>query len=160
MDGKVKHVCSDGSEVILDAHPKIKNHSVLALRQWTTMDTGAQNRGDSTVLLHVTHSNLARHFHELRLDMHMTVDALKDKLRAHVGTGSAHMWLTLLDDSDQMIADLDDDTRMLGYYSPYDGCTIHVRACCGAHPAPSEGCASQLMAWRSGAWRAHVSHPG
>jgi len=211
MDGKIKHVAADGSVVILDAHPTIKNHATLALRQWTTMDSGGQNRGDSTVLLHVSHSNLARHFHELRLDLHMTVGALKDKLRSHTGTGSAHAYLTLLDDSNQpvrgaphgcrdaalaggraraaldarwlhragsrgipfaaiaeplapsgtrrahaltrhagrsadsrtpplricsprararraQIADMDDDSRMLGYYSPYDGCTVHVRA--------------------------------
>jgi len=126
MDGKIVHKAADGSEVILDAHPTIKNHSVLALRQWTTMDSGAQNRGDSTVLLHVTHSNLDRHFHEIRLDMHMSISALKDKLRNHTGTGSAHMWLTLLDDTDAPIADLEDDSRLLGFYSPYDGCTIHI----------------------------------
>lgn len=103
MDGKIAHKCADGSTVYLDAHPGMQNHSMLALRQWTTTDSGAQNRGDSTVLLHVTHSNLARHFHELRLDMHMTVDSLKDKLRTHTGTGSVHMWLTLLDDAGQPV---------------------------------------------------------
>ncbi|KAJ1637375.1 CAP Gly-rich domain-containing protein [Pavlovales sp. CCMP2436] len=111
---------------MLDKHGTINNRATLALRQWTTMDSGGQNRGDSTVLLHVSHSNLARHFHELRLDMHITVDNLKDKLRTHTGTGSAHAYLTLLDDGGQPIADLDDESKMLGYYSPYDGCTIHI----------------------------------
>mmetsp|Transcript_25287 Transcript_25287/g.64268 ORF Transcript_25287/g.64268 Transcript_25287/m.64268 type:complete len:324 (+) Transcript_25287:54-1025(+) len=126
MDGKIRHVAADGSVVMLDKHGTINNRATLALRQWTTMDSGGQNRGDSTVLLHVSHSNLARHFHELRLDMHITVDNLKDKLRTHTGTGSAHAYLTLLDDGGQPIADLDDESKMLGYYSPYDGCTIHI----------------------------------
>ena len=56
----------------------------------------------SQVLLHVTHSNLKARIFELRLDRHMTIDSLKDKLRTHTGTGSAFMHLTLLDDNGQV----------------------------------------------------------
>lgn len=120
MDGKIRHKCADGSEVILDAHPTIKNHATLALRQWTTMDSGAQNRGESTVLLHVSHSNLARHFHELRLDLHMTVGALKEKLRSHTGTGSAHAYLTLLDDANQPVS-------CAGWRAPFPYCKLRAQ---------------------------------
>jgi len=127
------------------------------------------------VLLHVTHSNLKARMFELRMDRHMTVGSVKEKLRAHAGTGSDFMHLTLLDDnnqaggssarlrasspssspppsatasdaallrSSQVVADLVDDSLMLGYFSPMDGWTIHITdldphslSAGGAHPA-------------------------
>ena len=44
------------------------------LRDWCTHESGGQNKGESTVLLHVTHSNLKARFMELRLDRHMTIE--------------------------------------------------------------------------------------
>jgi tubulin-folding cofactor B len=96
------------------------------LRDYITYDTGAQNRGASTVLLHVTHSNLKARMFEIRLDRHMTVERVKEKLRAHTGTGSAYMHLTMLDENNQVVADMIDDELKLGYFSPFDGWTIHV----------------------------------
>ena len=48
--------------------------------------------GRLQVLLHVTHSNLKAKIFEIRLDKHMTVERVKEKLRTHTGTGSAHMY--------------------------------------------------------------------
>lgn len=78
------------------------------------------------MLLHVTHSNLAARMFEIRLDRHMTVESVKEKLRKHTGTGSLYMHLTLLDDNSQVVADLSDDGLMLGYFSPLDGYTLHI----------------------------------
>ena len=73
-----------------------------ALRGYVTYESGGQARSTSTVLLHCTHSNLKARLFEIRLDRHMTVERVKEKLRAHVGTGSAYMHLTLLDENGQV----------------------------------------------------------
>jgi hypothetical protein len=46
-----------------------------ALRDYVTAETGAQARGESTVLLSVTHSNLRSTFMELRFDLHVRARA-------------------------------------------------------------------------------------
>merc|ERR1711939_1160981 len=97
-----------------------------ALRNYVTYESGGQNRGDSTVLLHVTHSNLKAKMFEIRLDRHMTVERVKEKLRSHCGTGSLFMHLTLLDYNGQVVADMINDELKLGYFSPMDGGTIHI----------------------------------
>jgi len=96
------------------------------LKEYVTWDSGAMNRAESTVLLHITHSNLKARMFEIRLDRHMTVESVKEKLRTNVGTGSAFMHLTLLDHNGQVVADLSQDEMKLGFYSPMDGWTIHV----------------------------------
>jgi len=96
------------------------------LRDYVTYESGGQARSASTVLLHVTHSNLQARMFEIRLDRHMSVERVKEKLRSHTGTGSAFMHLTLLDENGQVVADMMDDELKLGYFSPCDGWTIHV----------------------------------
>jgi len=97
-----------------------------ALRNWVTAESGGQARGETTVLLHCTHSNLKARLFEIRLDRHMTIETIKEKLRSHTGTGSLFMHLTLLDHNDQVVADMINDELKLGYYSPMDGWTIHI----------------------------------
>jgi len=99
---------------------------LAALRNYVSADTGAQAQGDTTVKLHVTHSNLKARMFEIRLDRHMTVERVKEKLRTHTGTGSAFMHLTLLDFNGQVVADLIQEELKLGYFSPIDGYTIHI----------------------------------
>jgi len=96
------------------------------LRDFITYESGGQNRGSTTVLLHVTHSNLKARMFEIRLDRHMTIDSLKDKLRTHTGTGSMFMHLTLLDHNGMVVADMIQDDVKLGFYSPQDGWTVHI----------------------------------
>ena len=102
------------------------NTDLAALKGYVTYDTGAQNRAETTVLLHMTHSNLDRHFQEIRLDRHMTIMSVKDKLRTHCGTSANMMMLCLMDESGAMVASMDDDDKKLGYYSPENNWTIHV----------------------------------
>lgn len=101
-------------------------NEAAALREWVMWDSGLQNKGESTVLLHVTHSNLTAHFMEIRLDRHMTVERVKEKMRTHCGTGSQFMHLTLMNECNQVVADMSDDSLKLGYFSPQDGWTIHI----------------------------------
>jgi tubulin-folding cofactor B len=129
--------------------PFISKEDVTMLRDYVMAPSG-QQRAETTVLLHVTHSNLQAKFYELRLDMHvssgkavqivarktnhpsqqaahlpstqMTIEALKVKLSFHCGTNPSCMMLQMLDDQGNMVANLVEDQRKLGYYSPYDGC--------------------------------------
>lgn len=89
-------------------------------------DTGFANKADSTVLLSLTHSNLKARFMEIRLDKHMTIEALKVKLSFHCGTNPSAMLLTLLDENGGVVASLSDDQRKLGFYSPMDGYALHI----------------------------------
>lgn len=85
------------------------------------------NRSSSTLLLRVTHSNLRTVFNEIRFDAHMSVKQVKEKLKLHTGTNVPSMQLLLYaTDGQTLLAGLSDDSKKLGYYSPFDGCTIHV----------------------------------
>lgn len=97
-----------------------------ALRDYVMYDSGVQNQAESTVLLEVTHSNLNARFMQIRLDLHMTIGAVKDKLVHHTGTNPSAMVLQLKDEDGNMMYSLSDDSRKLGYYSPYNGCMLHV----------------------------------
>ena len=105
---------------------KIKNQDLLNLREYVTADTGSLNKADSTVLLMVTHSNLQARFMEIRFDRYMTITRVKEKLMTHVGSNVSTMRLSLKDWDGSLVADMADDSKMLGYYSPEDGWTIHI----------------------------------
>ena len=51
----------------------------------------------------------------------MRIDSVKQKLCFHCGTPPSAMVLQLKDEKGKLLAALDDDARMLGFYSPYDG---------------------------------------
>jgi len=84
-------------------------------------------QSDSTVRLHVSHSNLKQtKLQEIRLDRHMTIADVKSKLVSHTGTSPSAMVLQLLDNNNNVIAWMNEDHRKLGFYSPVDGFVIHV----------------------------------
>ena len=56
----------------------------------------------------------------------MTILRVKEKLMTHVGSNVSTMTLQLKDWDGTLVAHMDDDTKMLGYYSPEDGWTIHI----------------------------------
>ncbi|GAB4819103.1 hypothetical protein N2152v2_006149 [Parachlorella kessleri] len=103
----------------------LRNSDLRALREYVTAP-GSQNQSDSTVRLLVTHSNLKAKFLEIRLDMHMHIDSVKQKLCFHTGTAASAMVLQLKDEQGKLLAVLSDDSKMLGFYSPYDGAILHV----------------------------------
>lgn len=104
----------------------LSQSDVAALKAYV-QGPSSQARADSTVLLHCTHSNLKNtSFFELRLDRHMTILSVKEKLKSHTGTAVGAMLLQMKDLSGQTVATLSDDNSVLGFYSPQDGFTLHI----------------------------------
>lgn len=58
--------------------------------------------------------------------MQMTIAGVKKKLCFHCGTSPTAMVLQLKDDQGRLLAVLDDEFKKLGYYSPQDGCVLHI----------------------------------
>ncbi|KAL6176731.1 hypothetical protein ACLB2K_053364 [Fragaria x ananassa] len=73
---------------------------------------------DESVLLRVTHSNLQTFSVDIRFSLQSTVKAFKDKLWRKCGTFVNSMSLHLYDDANTILADLADDSRLLGIYPP------------------------------------------
>merc|ERR1711959_399490 len=96
-----------------------------AMRNYVMGESGAC-QADTIVRMQVSHSNLKAKFMEIRLDKHMTIQDVCDKLRRHCGTGVENMMLQLFNNAGQMVCQLDDMNRKLGYYSPEDGYGIHI----------------------------------
>eukprot|EP00238_Polyblepharides_amylifera_P014487 CAMPEP_0196594316 /NCGR_PEP_ID=MMETSP1081-20130531/77998_1 /TAXON_ID=36882 /ORGANISM="Pyramimonas amylifera, Strain CCMP720" /LENGTH=288 /DNA_ID=CAMNT_0041918547 /DNA_START=51 /DNA_END=917 /DNA_ORIENTATION=+ len=102
---------------------------VDALKMYVSAEgkAGGAYQCESTVLLWVSHSNLQAQFMEIRFDRHTIIKRVKERLQSHCGTSPLSMMLTLRDDSGRTLCALDQDDRMLGYYSPKDGWGIHVQ---------------------------------
>ncbi|VFQ98185.1 unnamed protein product [Cuscuta campestris] len=81
---------------------------------------------DDSVLVSVTHANIKSFLADVRFYLQMTVEAVKEKLWKKCGTSVASMRLELYDDSGAKIADLSDDMKPFGFYSPQDGYRLHV----------------------------------
>merc|ERR1711904_662471 len=96
-----------------------------AMRAYVMGESGL-NQSESTVCINVSHSNLKTKFIELRLDKHMTILEVMEKLRRHTGSGVDNMMLQLYNQAQQLVCTLDDPDRKLGYYSPEDGYGIHI----------------------------------
>jgi len=87
---------------------------------------GGANQGETTVLLHCSHSNLKAEFMEIRFDRHSTIERVKERLQSHCGTSPSMMQLQLKDYSGKVVYEMNDDSKKLGYYSPEDGWIIHI----------------------------------
>lgn len=90
------------------------------------MATRLQIEGDESVLLHVTHSNLKSFNADVRFSLQMSVEAVKEKLWKKCGTSVNSMSLELYDDNGAKIAELSDNSRPFGFYSPLDGFQLHI----------------------------------
>lgn len=90
------------------------------------MGTRLQIDGDESVLCTVTHSNLKSFNADIRFSLQMTVEAMKDKLWKKCGTSVDSMSLELYDDTGAKVADLTDNGRPFGFYSPMNGYRLHV----------------------------------
>ncbi|XP_075263802.1 uncharacterized protein LOC142355566 [Convolutriloba macropyga] len=106
--------------------PTMPSAEMQALRDYVTYDSGSLNQAESTVLLEVTHSNLKAKFMQIRLDKHMSILTVKTKLMTHCGTNPSAMVLQLKDENGQLMFTLSEESRLLGYYSPYNGCILHI----------------------------------
>lgn len=79
-----------------------------------------------TVSVLVTHSNLEQQWPEIRVDLHTTIGALKDRLYTHGGTGGGYQRLILKDSNKEVLRELSDDDKMLGFYGVQSGMEIHI----------------------------------
>ncbi|GAX82242.1 hypothetical protein CEUSTIGMA_g9670.t1 [Chlamydomonas eustigma] len=78
------------------------------------------------IFVTVTHSNRALKCRNVKLDMEMTVHDLKLKLFSLISTSPPNMRLMLQDEHGSNVCLISDDEEIIGSYSPYDGCIIHV----------------------------------
>lgn len=54
-------------------------------------------------------------------NVQMSVYAVKQKLMSHTGSSPSSMQLQLKDESGNLLSHLSNDSKLLGYYSPYNG---------------------------------------
>ncbi|KAL1193955.1 Tubulin-folding cofactor B [Cardamine amara subsp. amara] len=85
-----------------------------------------QLEADDSVHLHITHSNLKSFSADVRFSPQMSVEAVKEKLWKKCGTSVNAMALELYDDTGSKVAALSDDSRPLGFFSPFDGFRLHI----------------------------------
>ncbi|KAJ8760162.1 hypothetical protein K2173_011018 [Erythroxylum novogranatense] len=90
------------------------------------MGSRLQIEADDSVLLRVTHSNLKTFSADIRFSLQSSVESVKEKLWKKCGTSVNSMSLELYDDAKNKVADLIDNSRPLGFYSPLDGFRLHI----------------------------------
>ncbi|KAK7279108.1 hypothetical protein RJT34_24152 [Clitoria ternatea] len=90
------------------------------------MASSLQNiHDDDSVMLRVTHSNLKTFTSDIRFSLQLTIEGVQEKLWRKCGTSVNSMHLEL-HDSVGKVADLVDNSKPLGFYSPLDGFRLHV----------------------------------
>lgn len=99
-----------------------------ALRDYVTAMDGRQYESvpEGVVCLLITHSNLKLQMVDIRLDLHGTIGELRHKVYQHTGTKPDAMELLVMRSDGSVYARLDDDRRMLGFYSVENGMRLHV----------------------------------
>jgi len=102
----------------------INNRDLQGLKEWVTKPV-ERNLPAGMVEVEVTHENLRQKMLALRFDLHATIADVKARLYLHHGTPAVSQRLVLRDAGVDLCA-LDDDSRMLGFYSVQTGQTIHV----------------------------------
>eukprot|EP00268_Persea_americana_P043385 TRINITY_DN4360_c0_g1_i2.p1 TRINITY_DN4360_c0_g1~~TRINITY_DN4360_c0_g1_i2.p1 ORF type:complete len:243 (+),score=48.27 TRINITY_DN4360_c0_g1_i2:154-882(+) len=90
------------------------------------MASRLQIPSDDSVLLSVTHSNLKNFASDIRFSLQMTVESIKEKLWKKCGTSVDSMLLELYDDTGVKVCDMNDNLRLLGFFSPQDGYRLHI----------------------------------
>ena len=61
---------------------------------------------------------------DLSASLQMSVMRVKEKLLTHCGSSISSMSIALKDWDGKVVAHFTDDSRLLGYYSPLDGCAV------------------------------------
>ena len=80
---------------------------------------------EGVVQVLLTHSNIPQSFPDIRLDLHLTVEKVKERFKLHIGTPVDHQRL-ILKDNGRVIGELTDNSKMLGFYSVVSGNELHV----------------------------------
>ena len=80
---------------------------------------------EGVVQVLLTHSNLPQKFPDIRLDLHMTIERVKERFKLHIGTPVDHQRL-ILKDNGRVVCEMTDNQKMLGFYSVVAGNEVHV----------------------------------
>lgn len=130
--GKVSRGKGGMKEIVEGAADKvaklgINNEQMRGVRDWVTGRDDEQWAllPEGVVAVNVSHSNLKQKMLELRFDLHMTIREVKARLHLHHGTPADSQRLTLRDGGVDICA-LNDDDKMLGFYSVQSGMEIFV----------------------------------
>lgn len=102
----------------------INNRELAGLKDWVTKPV-ERNLPQGMVEVSVTHENLQQKILAVRFDLHATIGDVKARLYLHHGTPASSQRLVLRDGGIDLCP-LDDDSKMLGFYSVQTGQTIHV----------------------------------
>lgn len=102
-------------------------YDIESLKQYVRMEDHKQYQklAPGIVSLHISHNNLKQTWPEIRVDLHTTIGALKDRLYRHCGTAAGFQKL-LLRDNGKTLCELLPDDRMLGYFGVQSGMEIHI----------------------------------
>ena len=111
----------------------INNEDLRALQAYVQAADATQYDGlaQDTVLLDLTHSNLRQRHAEIRFDLHDTIGDLRQRVHQKSGTPPQYQRLLFLRGNAvesgilHDVAPGADDDKMLGYYSPTNGMTVH-----------------------------------
>jgi hypothetical protein len=104
------------------------NGDMGAIRDYVMAHDGIKfaNQAEGEVMVTVTHSHLKTQFLDMRLNVHMTIAAVKAKLYTHSGTAQDYQRL-LLKSNGAVICEMGDLNRKLGFYSVANGMEIHIQ---------------------------------
>ncbi|KAL7534058.1 hypothetical protein ACHAWF_004704 [Thalassiosira exigua] len=107
----------------------IKNEDLLALKSYITAADATQydSLAATTLVLDLTHSNLAQRHAEIRFDARETVEDLRRRIHQKTGTppGSQHLQLRSGGTTYHEIPPHAESDRMLGYFSLPRGANVH-----------------------------------
>ncbi|KAJ1454633.1 CAP Gly-rich domain-containing protein [Pelagophyceae sp. CCMP2097] len=130
QQSKARGLADEGSSGAADKVKAlgINNEEMNGVKTWVTQrdEEQWQQMPQGMVAVNVSHSNLKQKMLELRFDLHQTVGEVKARLHLHHGTPLDMQRLTLRDGGVDLCA-LDDNEKMLGFYSVTSGMEIHVR---------------------------------
>lgn len=108
----------------------IRNHDLLAVRAYITAKDATQYQDvhPSTVILDLTHSNLAQRHIEIRFDKHDTLDRLRQRIHQKTGTspGFQHLQIKSAGEILREIPPTVDDHYKLGFFGlEHHGLEVH-----------------------------------
>eukprot|EP01038_Epipyxis_sp_PR26KG_P004562 gene4562-6434_t len=107
------------------AFPNMNDH--MLVRDYVTANDHLQysQLAEGIVAVLLTHCNLPAKHLDIRLDLHWTIEKVKEKFRTHIGTHIEHQRL-FLKNNGETICEMSHNNKMLGFYSVKSGMEIHV----------------------------------
>lgn len=81
---------------------------------------------NTTVKLAIEHNISSMKVIEARYDLHQTILAMKENIEMRYGSVVSYVRLQLKDIKGNLLADLDDDMKPLGFYGAQTGMVLYV----------------------------------